>query len=245
MAGSSSGRDAAVWVDNKDGAVHWNGDPAFGEEWEERAWLSFHTTATPEQQKLFPLKLLNNLSDRAWRLTHKRPELQVQQLLAAKDPKTATELVLTLVRAACEKVAPLRKREAFDNFFRKGGRKPQESIQDYISRREADYERLTTLSSTTRLSEDLRTYFLLDLSLINEETHKRILGMCGNSYEWDKITEAMMIQLDRPDGARERESGGAPHRGRFAGRRWNTGAYEAEPVEQQWYDWECSKGYDQ
>ena len=63
--------------------------------------------------------------------------------------------------------------------------------------------------------------------------------MCGNSYEWDKITEAMMIQLDRPDGdrARERDSGGAP-RGRFAGRRWNTGAYEAEPVhdDEQWYD---------
>ena len=93
----------------------------------------------------------------------------------------------------------MRKKEAFNSFFRKGYRKSNESVQEYIARREAEYERLTSLSTSTSLSEDLRTYFLLELAGIDDETHKRILAMNGNDYAWTGITNTMLIQLDKDE----------------------------------------------
>ena len=120
---------SSVWVD-KDGTVHWDGDPVTAEEYEERSWLGFYTTKEAEQG-LFPLKLLNGLSDRAWRLTHKKPELKAQTLLEAgrRDAQATVATTLQTIRSACEKVAPLRKHDAFDNYFRRGYRKRQESVQ--------------------------------------------------------------------------------------------------------------------
>ena len=34
---------------------------------------------------------------------------------------------------------------------------------------------------------------------IDDETHKRILGMIGNDYSWTGITNTMLIQLDKDD----------------------------------------------
>lgn len=75
-----------------------------------------------------------------------------------------------------------------------------------------EYEKLTQLSPSTTLSEDLRTYFLLELASIDEDTHRRMLGMCDNEYSWDRITNTMLIQLDRDAGHRQdqpKEPGGS------------------------------------
>ena len=129
------------------------------------------------------------------------------------------EVVIAVVRTSCEKVAPLRKKEAFDEYFTKGRRRGGEGIQDYIGRRQNDYDLLTSLSSSTSLSEDLRAYFLLQLSGVDEQQHKHILGQCGNEYDWEKITGTMMIQLDKPLPA--------PADAGWRGRRWQH-AYTAD-----------------
>ena len=123
-------RNASVYVD-KEGIVHWDGDPAYGEEFEQRTWLAYYTHKQTDQ-KMFPLRIMNGLAGRAWRLSHKRPELEVSKLLesAAEDSKATVTMVITTIRASCEKVAPLRKKEAFNNFFRKGYRKSNESVQE-------------------------------------------------------------------------------------------------------------------
>ena len=74
------------------------------------------------------MRLLNGLSGRAWRLAHKRPDLTVQGLAAAAaaDVQIAMEKTIAIIRTACEKAAPLRKREAFDNYVRKGVRRATE-----------------------------------------------------------------------------------------------------------------------
>eukprot|EP00972_Heterocapsa_arctica_P042902 6325099-Heterocapsa_arctica.AAC.1 len=107
-----------------------------------------------------------------------------------------TVLLIDCVRKTCEKAAPLKKREAFKEFFRRGARAPTETIQDFIARRESDYEKLTSLSPDTAVSDDLRTFFLLDLANITHDQHRQILGQCGSEYIWDTITTAMLVQLD-------------------------------------------------
>ena len=101
------------------------------------------------------------------------------------------------MRNACEKVAPLLKTQTFeDYFFEKGRRKASESIQDYISRRENEYEKLTSLTQGhTKLSTDLQAFFLLRNAGVSSSQHRAILGQAGNEYDWDKIVEAMLIQL--------------------------------------------------
>ena len=89
-------------------------------------------------------------------------------------------MVRTL-RAACEKVAPLLKTQTFeDYFFEKGRRRLGESIQDYISRREGEYEKLT--QGHTKLSTDLQAFFLLRNAGVSPSQHRAILGQAGNEY---------------------------------------------------------------
>ena len=223
MARSS---EAAVHV-NTDGVVFYNGDPTFGEEYEERVWLSFFSMRV-EDQATVTLRLKNGLTARAWELVHSRDEIAATKLLADGKVDAAGTLsaFLNIVRSSCEKVAPIRKKEAFDGFFESGRRRPGEGIQDFIARRENEYSRLKTLSSTTALSEDLRTYFLMKMASIDEATHRAILGQCSNEYSWDAVTAAMQIQLDRPTRTEHAPAS------RFGGghRRW-TPAYDAEAYE--------------
>ena len=81
-----------VWVD-KEGVAHYNGDPSYGEEWEERALLGFAAVKEADR-KLYPLKLKNALTGRAWTMTRKRPEISILKLTedAEANPRTATEV---------------------------------------------------------------------------------------------------------------------------------------------------------
>ena len=73
-------------------------------------------------------------------------------MMLRKTPLAATKLMILPVREACERIAPLQKQTAFDEFFFKGARKAGEAVQDYISRRETEYERMKTLSTGTTMS---------------------------------------------------------------------------------------------
>ena len=101
------------------------------------------------------------------------------------------------VRKTVEKAKTHQKHQAFSNDFRRGQRRHGEDINDFISRRIDEYERLKDLSGgKTLVSDDLRAFFLLEFSGVTEEQHKRILASAGNDYGWDSIVEAMQIQLD-------------------------------------------------
>lgn len=69
-----------------------------------------------------------------------------------------------------------------------------------------EYRKLTQFSLSTMLSEDLRTYFLLGLASSDGDTHRRILGMYDNEYARDRITNTVLIQLDRPDAGRRSDN---------------------------------------
>ena len=77
---SAKYHDKEVYVD-KDGSVHYGGDAAHAEEWEERALLGFLACTTKEQKAAYAPKLKNGLSGRAWTLTHKQKELSATRLM--------------------------------------------------------------------------------------------------------------------------------------------------------------------
>ena len=194
----------SVWVD-KTGVVHYNGDPKYAEEFEERVWLGFQSLSKTDQAN-YAAKLKNALSGRAWTLCHRKAEIAAEKLLSLSEsepstttgPKAAVKLVVKTVRAAVERVAPLLKSQAFeDYFFEKGRRKPGEQISDFIQRRQNEYERLQSLTQGhTKLSVDLQAFFLLRNSGASASQQRSILGQAGNEYDWDKIVEAMTIQMD-------------------------------------------------
>ena len=141
--------DKEVYV-GKDGGIHYSGDAAHAEEWEERALLGFLACVSKEQKAAFVPKLKNGLTGRAWTLTHKQKELSATRLLELimsgdDGPEIAVREVIKVVRRSVEKVAPLQKHKAFLDFFRRGHRKPGEPIGDYIQRRMHSYERLDGL----------------------------------------------------------------------------------------------------
>ena len=201
---NSSFTGDSLWVD-KAGIVHYNGDPRFAEEYEERVWLGFQSL-TKVDQTTYAAKLKNALSGRAWTLCHRKPEIGAEKLLTLSEsepststgPKIAVKLVVKTVRSAVERVAPLLKSQAFeDYFFDKGRRRPGEQISDFIQRRQNEYERLQSLTQGhTKLSVDLQAFFLLRNSGASAGQQRSILGQAGNEYDWDKIVEAMTIQLD-------------------------------------------------
>ena len=65
---------------DKEGVAHYNGDPAYGEEFEERAILGFH--ASEEKiQKLYAIKIKNSLNGRAWNLTRQKSDISTDEVL--------------------------------------------------------------------------------------------------------------------------------------------------------------------
>ena len=105
----------ALYID-RDGIPRWNGEPKFGEEWEERTWLAFDCCTGKDFKLAFPSRLRNGLTGRAWEMTKAKPDMvakKIRELAATKDgPAKAVELIVRTTRAACEKVAPLRKHAA-------------------------------------------------------------------------------------------------------------------------------------
>ena len=125
----------SLYVDPKSNVVHYDGNPKLAEEYEERVWLGFQTVMK-EEKVSYAAKLKNALHGRAWTLCHRKPEIAAQKLLQLSEsdpstttgPRAAVQLVVKVVRNACEKVAPLLKTQTFeDYFFEKGRRKASEA----------------------------------------------------------------------------------------------------------------------
>ena len=112
--------NSSLWVD-KNMVVHYDGNPKFAEEYNERVLLGFQSLSTNEKAS-YAAKLKNALSGRAWTLVHKRPEISAEKLisLAASEPtgttgpQAAVSLLVKTVRQSCERVAPLLKNQVFE-----------------------------------------------------------------------------------------------------------------------------------
>ena len=229
-------KDDALYVD-KNSVVHYNGEPKLAEEYEERVLLGFQTLSETEK-KGYAAKLKNALFGRAWTLCHLKSEISAAKLMtmsqaeesANNGPTAAVKLVVQTVRKACERVAPLLKNAAFEDFFFERGRRKQgEPIQDFIQRRQNEYERMTSLSQGhTKLSMDLQAFFLLRNSGASTTQQRAILGQAGNEYDWDKICEAMMIQLDGDHTGWSKGSGKKGYGNPSSSRNWAFPVDEAE-----------------
>eukprot|EP00959_Pyramimonas_sp_CCMP1952_P371776 7785093-Pyramimonas_sp.AAC.1 len=109
--------DGPLFMD-KEGVVHYNGDPVYGEEFEERANLGYHASEE-KLQKLYAMKINNSLNGREWNLTSKRADIATQAALdtAGEDQLVAVKLAAATVREACKRIAPLQMQQAFEGYF--------------------------------------------------------------------------------------------------------------------------------
>lgn len=131
-------------------------------------------------------------------MCHRSPDIGVAKLLevvSQRGARDATKLFVGTVRKSIEKAAPLQKRNALTDDFRRGRRRRGENINDFIVRRSNEHERLRDLTNNhTQVSEGVRAFFLLGFSGAIEEQHKHILASA--TYLWEDIVEAMKMQLD-------------------------------------------------
>eukprot|EP00959_Pyramimonas_sp_CCMP1952_P471980 9499309-Pyramimonas_sp.AAC.1 len=104
--------DGPLLVDQK-GVAHYNGDPACGDEFQERAILGYYASEE-KLQKLYAIKLNNFLNGRAWNLARKRAEIATPAVLdkAGENPIAAVKLAVATARQARERIAALQKQRA-------------------------------------------------------------------------------------------------------------------------------------
>lgn len=134
------------------------------EEREERVWLSFESCRSQVERSACLLKLKNVLFDRAWNMCHRNRGIAVQKLLevvSSGGARAAKQLVVSVGRKSIGKAAPPQKHKAFSDFFRRGHRRRNENINDFIMRGPNEYERRRDLTNNkTQVSDDLRAFFL-------------------------------------------------------------------------------------
>ncbi len=73
-----------------------------------------------------------------------------------------------------DKEAVLKKQEKFDDFFKRSWRRQGQEIGDYIREKEHKYAELTRLDTTTKLSDDLYAYFLLEGARLKDDQRKLV-----------------------------------------------------------------------
>ena len=106
-------------------------------------------------------------------------------------------------------------------------------------------EEKVSIQGHTKLSTDLQAFFLLRNAGVSPSQHRAILGQAGNEYDWDKIVEAMLIQLDGGE-----EPQGKGWKNGYKQRQqsnYNPGGKRlwAFPIEEEWssYDGENEESY--
>ncbi|CAK9095849.1 Pentatricopeptide repeat-containing protein, partial [Durusdinium trenchii] len=79
-------------------------------------------------------------------------------------------------------------------------RKNNETMQQYIVRREQDFRRLEENATGTSVPEQIRAMMLLCFGGLDPKEQTSILSSCNNTYEFQKIARAMRIQYPNSAG---------------------------------------------
>ena len=121
-------------------------------------------------------------------------------------------------------------------------RRVREPMQQYISRRDRDFEGLRKVSDTTLISDDIKAHLLLKFSRIPPEQQSNIVSSSGNAYDLTKFKTAMRMQhhnihekeRDRPQGRREPRTWAADEEDEGTGA-WECSALvPGDPAEAEW-----------
>ena len=194
MASSGSKLDC-----DRYGVPQYAGETELFEEYVERAWdLYYGREGQDSLQVSTPLHLRAQLSSTAYESVRKLDHSKLRTTTSEGRPTLdGMKLLLKTLKEAIAQEAPVRVNELFLQYFYSPSvwRKPQESMGQYIIRREADFTRLKEASSETELSDNLKCMLLLIFSGIDNKEQQNILSSVNNEYNYRKVSHALRIQF--------------------------------------------------
>ena len=164
----------------------------------ERAWDLFYGREGQESlQMSTPIHLRAQLSGTAYEAVRKIDHSKLRT--KDGDGKATDEgmrLLLNTLKDSLAQEAPVRTQELFLAYFYSPQvwRKNQESMAQYIVRRELSFTRLQEASSMTQLSDNLKSMLLLLFSGLDLKEQQSILASVNNDYDYKKISHALRMQ---------------------------------------------------
>ena len=180
----------AFWVD-KEGIPHWDGaDMTYMKQYKQRVGLEFEAIVgendwAKAQKNTLGLRLTRGLSGRAW---------DAVEALLEDLGKLKTEGGHVLVIAALEKLDKaeiLRKQSKFDEFFKRSLRKHGQDMQEYVRQFERRYSEMTSLDKSTRISDDLYAYFLLENARLADSQKKLVTLVADSEFETKSFVKCL------------------------------------------------------
>ena len=178
------------------GVPQFSGDVAAFEEYTERAWDLFFGRDGLDSQASTPIHLRAGLTGPAYEAVRK---LSHEKLRTVGEGGKATDAGMKLlIQTLKEHVAtevPVKINELFFTAFYSPDvwRKPRESMQQYIIRREQDFSRLKESSPETTISDNLRCMMLLTFSGLDHREQLGVLSSVGNGYDFKRVSHALKI----------------------------------------------------
>ena len=170
---------------DRHGVPQYQGEAELFEEYEERA-----------------VHLRAGLSGAAYesvrKLEHNKLKTKTSE---GKPTDVGMKLLLQTLRESIAAELPVKTSELFfQAFYPNVWRRNNETMQQYIVRREQDFKRLEENSTGTQVSEQIRAMMLLCFGGLDPKEQTSVLSSCNNTYEFQKIAHAMRIQFPNSAG---------------------------------------------
>lgn len=167
-----AGEEDEIYVD-RDGIPHFNRNRReLLVQYRKRVELEYESILEDDRKRTLGVRLLRGLTGRAWREAERIP-------IADLKTDGGHLRVINALEGLDEEVIT-KKEERFDNFFRYGYRERNESIPDYIRRKEELHMQMRQIDGATQLSDDLYAYFMLEGAKLGEREKRLIVQTSGN-----------------------------------------------------------------
>ena len=144
------------------------------------------------------IHLRAQLTGSAYEAVRKIPHEQLRTSTDKGKPTTkGIKLLLSTLREQIAQEAPVRVNELFLDYFYSAGiwRKSNETMAQYLVRREAQFTRLKEASPEAQLSDNLKCMLTLLFAGLDAKEQQNILASVNNEYDFKKVSHALRIQF--------------------------------------------------
>jgi hypothetical protein len=181
------------------GVPQYGGEVELFEEYEESAMdLYYGREGQDALQMTTAIHLRAQLTGSAYEAVRKIPHEQLRTSTDEGKPTTkGIKLLLSTLREQIAQEAPVRGNELFLDYFYSAGiwRKSNETMAQYLVRREAQFTRLKEASPETQLSDNLKCMLTLLFAGLDAKEQQNILASVNNEYDFKKVSHALRIQF--------------------------------------------------
>ena len=197
MSSMASAADSKLDTDRY-GVPQFAGEAELLEEYIDRCWdLYYGREGQDALQIATPLHLRAQLSGTAYEAVRRIEHTKLRTKTAeGKATDEGMQLLLNTLKDSLAQEAPVRAQELFLEYFYSPQvwRKNQETMAQYIVRRELAFTRLKEANSETALSDNLKCMLLLIFAGLDIKEQQSILASVGNEFNYKKVSQALRIQ---------------------------------------------------